>query len=192
MTPQLALRRFTVDDAPFIVTLVNDPDWVRNIGDFNVRSVDDAVAYLNDRILPAYEKYGYGLLCLELADSSEPIGMCGLVNRPQLDLPDLGFALMPDYRRRGYTQRASQKILDLARTHWGINRVQAITNPDNLPSQALLTALGFQPLGSMLLQEDGPDVLLLQVELAEQSDTAATQVVYLAQQSQSNQATESS
>ena len=47
-TPRLILRRLTLDDAPFILELVNDPDWLRHIGDKNVRSLDDARAYLTN------------------------------------------------------------------------------------------------------------------------------------------------
>ena len=60
-TPRLILRRLTLDDAEFIFRLVNDPSWLRFIGDKNVHSLDDARRYLREGPLDMYQRYGFGM-----------------------------------------------------------------------------------------------------------------------------------
>ncbi len=45
-TPRLHLRRFAESDAPFTLTLLNDPDWLRFIGDKGVRTLADSTEEL--------------------------------------------------------------------------------------------------------------------------------------------------
>ena len=45
-TERLILRKMTVEDAEFIFELVNEPAFIRNIGDKGVRTLDDAREYI--------------------------------------------------------------------------------------------------------------------------------------------------
>ena len=60
-TARLRIARLTTDDAPFILGLVNDPDFLRYIGDRGVRSLEDAVAYITNGPLASYARHGFGL-----------------------------------------------------------------------------------------------------------------------------------
>ena len=60
-TDRLLLRRFTFDDAPFIIELVNDPSWLRFIGDKGVRTLDDARDYIRKGPVAMVERHGFGL-----------------------------------------------------------------------------------------------------------------------------------
>jgi ribosomal-protein-alanine N-acetyltransferase len=142
-TRRLRLRRLDLDDAPFILELVNDLDWLRFIGDKKVHSLDDARAYLENGPLDMYRRLGFGLLAMELKDGGPPIGMCGILRRPTLDEPDLGFALLPAHRRRGYTVEAARAVLAHGFGQLGLNRILAITSPDNAASGRVLEQAGF-------------------------------------------------
>jgi RimJ/RimL family protein N-acetyltransferase len=143
-TPRLALRHLAEADAPFIVRLLNDPAFLRFIGDRGVRTEADARAYLVAGPIDSYHRHGHGLYAATLRDSGEAIGMCGLVQRDFLDEPDLGFALLPEYRAAGYTWEASVGVIDHARDHLGLTRLLAITSLDNVASISLLEKLGFR------------------------------------------------
>ena len=67
-----------MDDAPFIYELVNDPDWLRYIGDKNVHSMDDAKQYILDGPIASYAKHGFGLYLIRLKNERTRIGICGL------------------------------------------------------------------------------------------------------------------
>ena len=146
-TARLRLAPFTLEDAPFILELVNDPDWLRYIGDRNVRGLDDARRYLREGPIASYARNGFGLLRVALAESGEPIGMCGLVRRDTLPGPDLGFAFLPRHRGHGYAREAVESVLRDARERLRLGTVLAIATADNARSIALLEQAGFVPRG---------------------------------------------
>ena len=142
-TPRLQLRELTGDDAAFILELVNDPAWLRYIGDRNVHSLEDARGYIARGPAASYAKNGFGLWAVILRATSEPVGMCGLIRRDSLPHPDLGFAFLERHRGHGYAREAAVAVVALARERWRIGRLLAITDPDNAASQAVLEHAGF-------------------------------------------------
>jgi [ribosomal protein S5]-alanine N-acetyltransferase len=147
-TKRLGLRKLALSDAEFVIELVNDPDWLRNIGDKNVHSIADAERYLTNGPMSLYEKHGVGLWAVVLTESGLPIGMCGLVKRDALEDFDLGFAFLPAYRGKGY---ASQGVLQFVKEVMKLKRLAAIVNRDNAPSVKLLVKLGFELTGELQL-----------------------------------------
>src|SRR5688572_1209184 len=97
-TDRLVLRRLTLDDAEFILRLVNDPSWLRFIGDKNVHSLDDARRYLREGPLDMYERYGFGMYRVEEREGGKPAGMCGLIKRDTLPDVDVGYAFLPEFQ----------------------------------------------------------------------------------------------
>jgi RimJ/RimL family protein N-acetyltransferase len=91
-TPRLRLRHLTQHDAAFILDLLNEPEFIRNIGDREVRTLEDARRYLRSGTVTGYEKLGFGLYLVELQEDATPIGVCGLLKRDYLDDVDVGFA----------------------------------------------------------------------------------------------------
>lgn len=142
-TPRLVLRRLVPEDAPFILVLVNDPDWLRYIGDKNVHNLDDALLYIANGPSAMYERCGHGLYLVTLKDGT-PIGMCGLLRRDTLDDADIGFAFLPAWRSQGYAREAAQATLAYGRDALGMRRIVAITSPDNAASGALLEKIGLR------------------------------------------------
>lgn len=143
-TERLLLRPFTPDDAPFALTLVNEPSFLRFIGDKNVRNLEDARQYLLTGPIASYEKHNFGLLCIELKDSHTPIGMCGLLKREELPDPDIGFAFLPDYWGQGFAFEAATAVMNDARERLKLKQILAIVNPDNDASIKLLERLGLR------------------------------------------------
>lgn len=140
-TERLVLRWLAEDDAGFILELVNDPDWLRHIGDRGVRTLDDARRYIETGPASAYER-GFGLYAVELRESGVPIGICGLINRDWLEDVDVGFAFLPAFRGKGYAREAAAATLEHARDALGMSRIAAIVSPDNTDSIRLLEKLG--------------------------------------------------
>lgn len=101
-TERLILRQFTLEDADFVIALLNSDGWLQYIGDRNVHSREDAQAYLQNKYIKTYNESPIGLLCVTLKHDATPIGMCGLVDRDFLPHYDIGFGYLPQYYRRGY------------------------------------------------------------------------------------------
>ncbi|MGB5850101.1 MAG: hypothetical protein WBH40_16555, partial [Ignavibacteriaceae bacterium] len=60
-TERLVLQELSIDDAEFILTLLNTPAWLEYIGDKNVRTIEDAVNYLENGPIKSYKENGFGL-----------------------------------------------------------------------------------------------------------------------------------
>ena len=143
-TSRLALFEFRPSDADFILQLVNTPKWISFIGDRGVRTIEDAVKYIDERIVNSYRKFGFGLYLVRVKDGETPVGMCGLVRREHLNDVDLGFAFLPEYEKFGYALEASTSVLEFARDGLRLKRIVAITMRENNRSIRLLEKLGLQ------------------------------------------------
>jgi RimJ/RimL family protein N-acetyltransferase len=159
-TERLRLRRLVLDDAAFILRLVNDPSWLEFIGDKGVRTEDDARKYLVQGPLDMYARLGFGLYLVELRDARVPIGICGLIKRESLPDVDIGFAYLPEYRGKGYAHEAAFAVMAHARRDYSIRRLVAITAPKNEKSIRLLARLGMTLEESIDLPRDGGKSLL--------------------------------
>jgi len=142
-TARVALRWLETDDAAFILQLLNEPSWLRFIGDKGIRTVEDAHNYIEDGPVAMYRRLGFGLYLVELKDSRESIGICGLIKRDSLEDVDLGFAFLPAFWGEGYAFESGAAVMDYGRRTFGLSRLLAITSQDNEPSARLLGKLGF-------------------------------------------------
>lgn len=154
-TERLILRELTTNDAEFMLNLMNDPSWLRFIGDRNVRTVNDAEAYISNKLVPSYATFGFGFYLTKLKEEDIPIGICGLIKRPALEHIDVGFAFMPQYRGNGYGFESASAVLNYAKNDLGINYIVALTDLDNVPSIKLLEKLGLK--FEKIIQLDGEE-----------------------------------
>lgn len=146
-TDRLILRQLSAertDDAEFILELVNEPGWIQNIGDRGVKNLDDARRYIQDGPVASYQKLGFGLLLVALKDGEVPVGMCGLLKRDSLDNVDIGFALLRRHESKGYAYEAAAAVMEYGWNVLGLQRIVAITAPENPSSIRLLGKLGFR------------------------------------------------
>lgn len=159
-TERLLLRRFNVDDAQFVLTLLNEPSFLRYIGDKKVRTLEDARQYVVNGPISSYERNGFGLYLVELKESSNPIGMCGLIKREELAGPDIGFAFLPVAWGKGFAREAAAEVLRDARERLRLRSILAITSLDNDSSIKLLQRLGFTLQKVIKLCSSGEQVRL--------------------------------
>ena len=142
-TERLVLRELENNDAEFILELLNTDSWLRYIGDRNVKSISDAINYIESGPRKSYQEHGFGLYLIELKDST-PIGLCGLLQREYLDNPDIGFALMPKSEGKGFAYEAVSATLAFARNNLSLKKILAITNLENAKSINLLKKIGLR------------------------------------------------
>ena len=163
-TERLALHEFKKKHAPFLLELVNEPDWIRFIGDKEVYDLDDARAFIKNRLVKSYEENGFGFYVVYLKNTKEPIGICGLVNRDGLENIDIGFAFLENYRKNGYGFESSKAMLNHAKNNLNIEKIVAITHPDNVASGKLLEKLGLIFDRLIPFPEDEKELCRLYVE----------------------------
>jgi RimJ/RimL family protein N-acetyltransferase len=164
-TERLALRKLSVKDAEFILELLNEPSFLKNIGDKGVRNQAGATQYILDGPMASYERFGFGLYRVELKDSQTPIGICGLLKRDSLPDVDVGFAFLPKYWARGYAVESASAVMKHGRDVLGIGRIVAITAPDNQGSIKVLEKIGLKFEGLIRLSERESDVKLFAADI---------------------------
>lgn len=143
-TERLSIRELTVDDAAFILELLNEPAFIKNIADRGVRTEADAVRYITDGPMASYAQHGFGLYAVELKATGEPIGMCGLLRRDYWDEIDIGFAFLERFWSKGYAYESAAAMMDYGRDVLGLKRIVAITSPDNQGSINVLQKIGLR------------------------------------------------
>jgi len=164
-TPRLTLRRLTEADAVFYCRLVNDPAWLRNIGNRNLPTPEAAAEFIRAKTLPGYAALGFGMYLVETNADGTPLGLAGLVKRDTLPGPDIGFAFLPEYRGQGYALEAARAVVGHART-LGMTRLLAIVSPGNEASCRLLEKLGFIVEGRVQANPQDPLILYAMEPLA--------------------------
>ena len=159
-TERLLLRRLSDDDAEFIVDLLNQPSFLRYIGDKEVRNNADAVRYIQSGPIASYERFGFGLNLVEVKKTGVSIGICGLLKRDSLPDIDIGFAFLPDFWSQGFASEAASAVMTYGREVLGLKRIVAITSLDNDASIRLLEKIGLRFEGMIKPAEDQPEVRL--------------------------------
>ncbi|MBY6196055.1 GNAT family N-acetyltransferase [Vibrio hangzhouensis] len=152
---RLKLDKITEQDADFFLELLNSKGWLTNIGDRNVHSQDQAVAYLREGFLKCYQDNGFGYYVIRLKPCSTPVGICGFLKKPELCYPDLGYALLPQFEGQGYAFEACSAVLDWVQRQYDIQVIDAVTLRENSASIRLLGKLGFDRIGIQVSPDGG-------------------------------------
>ncbi len=143
-TERLLLRHMTADDAEFFLELVNEPGWIDNIGDKGVRTVEAAAESIAKHYTASYETFGFGLYLVELKETGEPAGICGLVKRQSLEDVDIGFAFLERFWGKGYAVESASAVLDYGHNILMIGGIVAITSQTNHGSARVLEKIGLK------------------------------------------------
>ena len=159
-TERLTLRELNTGDADFILELVNEPSWLRFIGDKGIKTVEAARDYLLKGPMEMYRRLGFGLWLVELREGGVPIGICGLIKREALEDVDVGFAFLPAYWRKGYAFEAATATMRYGKGAFGLEKIVAITSPENVGSAQLLEKMGFSFERMVRLSESAPEAKL--------------------------------
>jgi RimJ/RimL family protein N-acetyltransferase len=164
-TARLRLRELTPEDAPLILELLNDPAFLHHVGDRGVKTLDDARQYILAGPMASYTRFGAGLYRVELKATGAGVGICGLLKRDGLEDFDIGFALLPQHRSRGYAAEAAAAVLARARDALGLERVVAIVSPGNERSVRVLERIGFSFERMIRLAAGEPEIELFAAAL---------------------------
>jgi len=157
---RLRMRELELLDAPFVLKLLNEPGFLRFIGDKGVRSLADAREYISKGPIDSYRKFGFGLYLVVLRRDETAVGICGLVKREALADVDLGFAFLAEHWSRGYAAESAAAVLAYGTVKLGLKRIVAIVAPANHGSIAVLEKIGLRRERNVRLADDGPELYL--------------------------------
>ena len=162
-TERLTLRPFTLDDSKFILELLNTGGWIKYIGDRKIRTIEQAIDYLEKGPLKSYRENGFGLGLVQLKTNRESVGMCGLLKRDYLDHPDLGFAFLPEHTGKGYAYEIAKRTVDDGLNGLHLERILAISLPENFSSVRLLGKIGFSYIKNFITDDTKEELSLYSI-----------------------------
>ncbi len=136
-TERLNIRPLILQDAAFMLELLNSKGWIQFIGDRNVRNIEAASNYIQKII--SNNKFFYNVF--KIKDTNTPIGVVTFLYRENYDCPDIGFAMLPQYEKNGYAYEAVKNYLEELNRN-KVGQIIAIVKPDNANSIQLLNKLG--------------------------------------------------
>lgn len=134
----LVIDHLSLNDASFILELLNTPGWKLFIGERNVNDLQDAIAYVQKIIDNPNVTY----FVVKLHDSNIPVGLLSVIKRDYLPHVDLGFAFLPAYAGKNYAYEAASALLKDPSIIAAYPIVLAISLKDNPRSIRLLERLG--------------------------------------------------
>jgi [ribosomal protein S5]-alanine N-acetyltransferase len=139
-TERLLIRPIKITDTSFILGLLNSEGWLQFIGDRKVKTVADAEQYIQNIL--NNEKFFYSVF--EIKETQQSVGIITFLYRDNQQFPDIGFAMLPEFDKKGYAFEASKKYLGEIVNEKKVNKVIAITLPDNSKSIRLIERLGLR------------------------------------------------
>jgi RimJ/RimL family protein N-acetyltransferase len=93
-------------------------------------------------------------------DQQVAVGRAGFHGPPdESGMVEIGYAVDPAYRRRGYARAALEALLRRAAREPGVKTVRVSISPDNLASYALASQYGFAETGEQWDEDDGLEIV---------------------------------
>lgn len=153
-TSRLLVSPLNAGDSAFVQNLLNTDGWLQFIGNRNIHSIEDALAYINKINSTA----GIHYWVVQLKITGEKIGLVTLIQRSYLPYHDIGFAFLPAFSGKGYATESAAGLMQIAFTSFKLPAVMAVTMPQNMQSVKLLEKLGMR--FEKQLNETGETLLL--------------------------------
>ena len=163
-TERLILQLVNIEDAEFILELYNSPNFIKFIGDRNLRTVKDAENYIKEKFLPHVVKYGFGSFVILRKSDRKKIGNVGIYMRDGLNAPDIGFSFLPQFEGNGYGFESSKKLMEVAFSEFDLKKISAISTKENISSQKLIEKLGLKYQSIVQLPDDPEDLMYYETE----------------------------
>lgn len=138
------LRRLVDSDASFVLELVNDRDFIANVADKHIATLDAARAFIRDGAWTNQVSAGHGQFAVVLRETGEVAGICGLLYKDTFAASDIGFAFLPRFRGAGLAHEAATATMAYARNELGLTRILGFTREQNSASRRLLRDLGLR------------------------------------------------
>ncbi len=139
-TDRLIIRPINLKDAEFILDLVNSKGWLKFIGNRSVSNKNDAENYIQTIL----DNTNFYYSVFELKESNKAVGIVTFLKREDEKFPDIGFALLPEFEKKGYAFEASKSYLEKIEKLNKYENIIAITMADNKKSVNLLQKLGLE------------------------------------------------
>ena len=144
-TERLILREYTSNDFDALYKLLSDPITMKHyLKPYDENGTRRWLAWSLDN----YQKYGFGLWAIELKETNEFIGDCGITIQ-NIDgelLPEIGYHVYKDFQRKGYGKEVALAVRDWVFNNTKYDEVYSYMTSSNVASYSLAKSLGMDKL----------------------------------------------
>jgi ribosomal-protein-alanine N-acetyltransferase len=142
-TERLLLRMYKTDDLESVYLLITDKDVTKFFPDYYSVEKKDVLASLPRR-LERWRKYGFGQLGVFDKTGKNLIGYCGLQPLDNTGEIEVYYGFNKIYWGKGLATEAANSVLRFGFEEVKLDRIVAVTHPENFASQKLLRGLGLE------------------------------------------------
>lgn len=143
----------------FLVSLWNTPEFISMLGGkpTSITTPSAAKALIENRFIAEHARNGYGTYLVSLLSTNTPIGTVSLMRGENSSLlaPDIGFALLSGYMRKGYAVEAAKGLIEFVEKEKGVKAIFGFCDETNEASMGTLRKLGFKWEGVRKVKEFG-------------------------------------
>ncbi|HEY9811249.1 MAG TPA: GNAT family N-acetyltransferase [Halomicronema sp.] len=137
-TQRLIFRKFTPQDLDRLYQLFNDPDVMHYMGGVRTREVtEQRLAQMID-----HWQHGFSMWVVLRKSDHQMIGRCGLIYLDNTPEVELGYTFFKEFWGKGYATEAAKATLEYGFNNINLNRIVAITHPQNIASQRVMEKCG--------------------------------------------------
>jgi RimJ/RimL family protein N-acetyltransferase len=139
------------EHAQFINELYNSPLFLAGQGATGIDTDEKALKMINGFVNNLFIKYNHGIYLVSLHNGVK-IGTVSIMIGESFTVPDIGFALLPQYTGKGYAQEAGRAMMDYAvraksEGGLGYDGVFGFTSATNGQSRKACESLGLEYRG---------------------------------------------
>jgi RimJ/RimL family protein N-acetyltransferase len=147
-TSRLGLRNWRSSDSLPFVEMCKDPKVMEF---FPATLSEEETLSLIERLQLHFEKHGYTYFAVEVLETGEFIGFCGLAvqawQSKYTPCVDMGWRLKQSAWGNGYATEAAKACLEAAKHKFGLQEVFAFTPDLNKASQHVMKKIGLEYVG---------------------------------------------
>ena len=139
-TERLLLRRFTANDIDAVFAMRSDADLMRFI---RAPQTDrkEAESWIN-LVSSRWESERIGFCAVIEKASQQFVGWCGLWRLKETDETEVGYALVKDFRGKGFASEAAEAFLVYGFEVLLLKEIVAVARPENRASRAVMERIG--------------------------------------------------
>lgn len=144
-TERLLLRKFVPDDAKILASII---ETITNEQYKHLSLLEYAEGFIEHKIIPSYEKNGFGLWALEDKNTGKLIGYCGLhkVDVSGKEKIELAYRIARDFRGQGLATEAAIAVRDYGLNVLKIPEIVSCIAHDNSASIRVAEKVGMKYL----------------------------------------------
>ncbi|HYI46622.1 MAG TPA: GNAT family N-acetyltransferase [Actinomycetota bacterium] len=145
-TDRLRLRPLAEHDLDALHAVLGDPELMRYYpAPFSLADTGEWI----DKQLARYTRDGFGLWAMELEETGEMIGDCGLTIQDVdgVGHVEVGWHVRRDMCNQGFATEAAKACRDFAFGEMGLTRLISLVRPENLASCRVAEKLGMTVFG---------------------------------------------